>query len=167
MANETDKPAAAVARPPQGMRDTAKRMGDVSLDALRVASDEARAGADEATRTSGEAFRFARRGADEAAGRMQDWVGGSATAARYAMEASQELTSTMLDFTRASVQRGVDGMAAIARCRTVPELLSVQGDLMRDGLREAVTMGQKLVEIATRASGQTQQSASGATPPSA
>jgi hypothetical protein len=160
MANDTDKSAAAVTSAPQAVQDSAKRPAGASLDALRAASDEA----EQTAQAAGEAFRFARDGADEAASRIQDWMGGSAAAAHFAMEAGQEIASAMLDFTRGNLQRGVDGMTAIARCRTVAELLSVQGDLMRDGLRDAVTMGQRLVAITSKLSGQTQQEASAARP---
>jgi hypothetical protein len=157
MATETDKPGAGAARPAQAVRDTAKRLGDVSLDALRAATDGAKSGADQSDQASGEAFRFARPGAGETSGRMLDWIGGSTSVARSAMEAGQEMTTAMLDFTRGHLQRSMEGLAAVARCRTVPELLAVQGDLMRDGLRDAVAMGQKIVEITTKASTQAQK----------
>ncbi len=163
MANETDK-AGAVSRPAQTARDTTKRMADVSLDALRTGSDQARTGMEQGADATGEAFRFARQGGEEAQKTASEWMAGSAGAARFAMEAGQEITSAMLDFTRQSMQRGVDGMTAMARCRTVPELLAVQGDLVRDGLREAVSMGQKMVEITMRASGQNRPQNPGSSP---
>lgn len=164
MANENER-AQSTNRPGQPARDARKQLSDVSLDAMRAATDQAHATAEQAGDAANDAFRIARQRTAEASDAVGAWFGGSTTATRAMMQAGQEISSAWLDFTRDSLQKSVDSMAAMARCRSIPELMTVQGDLMREGLRDSVSAGQRLVEITLRATGQAAQDAGRQSPP--
>jgi len=62
----------------------------------------------------------------------------------------QDLSREWLTLSQARLQRNIDAMNAIAGCRSLPDLLRVQTELVRDNLQHTLEGTQRLVELSTR-----------------
>ena len=48
---------------------------------------------------------------------------------------------------RARLQRNLDGLQALARCRSMSDIVEVQSSLLRDNLEQTVENSQRLAEL--------------------
>jgi hypothetical protein len=48
------------------------------------------------------------------------------------------------------MQKNLDGMNALVRCRSLPEFLEVQSSLFRDNLELTLTNGRRIAELSAR-----------------
>jgi hypothetical protein len=48
------------------------------------------------------------------------------------------------------IRKNLDGVNALVRCRTLPELLRAQGTLFRDNMELTLTNSRRLAEISAR-----------------
>jgi phasin family protein len=62
----------------------------------------------------------------------------------------QDLSREWLTLAQTRLQRNIDAMSAIASCRSLPELLRVQTELVRDNLQHTLEGTQRMVEVSTR-----------------
>jgi len=62
----------------------------------------------------------------------------------------QDLSREWLTLSQARLQRNIDAMDAIAGCRSLPELLKVQTELVRDNLQHTLEGTRRMVELSTR-----------------
>jgi hypothetical protein len=62
----------------------------------------------------------------------------------------QEASGDCLEMVQKRVQRNLDGMNALVRCRNLPEFLEVQSSLFRDNLELTLTNGRRLAELSAR-----------------
>jgi phasin family protein len=69
----------------------------------------------------------------------------------------QDLSREWLTLTQAHLQRNIDAMSAIAGCRSLPELFTVQSELARDNLQHTLEDTQRIVELSTRLGNQAGQ----------
>lgn len=65
----------------------------------------------------------------------------------------QHVATEYADMVQGRVQRNMDGMNALLRCRSLPELVSAQGALLRDNLELTMSNGRRIVELSTRFAG--------------
>jgi hypothetical protein len=62
----------------------------------------------------------------------------------------QDLSEEWFKLVQERLQKNLDGFTALARCRSVPELMTVQNGLMRDRLRETIDSAHRMAVISTR-----------------
>jgi hypothetical protein len=62
----------------------------------------------------------------------------------------QELSGECLEMVQDRVQKNLDGVNALVRCRTLPEFPAVQSSLIRDNLELTLSNGRRLAELSTR-----------------
>jgi phasin family protein len=62
----------------------------------------------------------------------------------------QEISGECLEMVQDRVQKNLDGMNALVRCRTLPEFLTVQSSFLRDNLELTLSNSRRIAELATR-----------------
>lgn len=62
----------------------------------------------------------------------------------------QDLSREWLTFLQERTQKNVEGFTALARCRSLPELFSVQAELMRDNVQQTLESTRRIAEVSTR-----------------
>jgi phasin family protein len=70
----------------------------------------------------------------------------------------QNLSREWLTLAQARLQRNVDAMSAIAGCRSLPELFTIQTELVRDNLQHTLEATQRMVELSRRIASEAGQS---------
>ena len=82
-------------------------------------------------------------------------------------EAGNILTRGFADISRewfslmqAQLQRNVDGFTALARCRSIPDLIELQSELVRDRLQETIDGVRRIATVSTRVADQATQTIS-------
>jgi hypothetical protein len=62
----------------------------------------------------------------------------------------QDLSREWLEMTQARLQKNISGFGALARCRSVQDLVAVQTGLVRDNLEEMIDGGRRIAELSMR-----------------
>jgi hypothetical protein len=62
----------------------------------------------------------------------------------------QEASGECLEMVQERVQKNLDGVNALVRCRSLPEFLTVQSSLLRDNLELTLTNSRRIAEFSTR-----------------
>jgi hypothetical protein len=62
----------------------------------------------------------------------------------------QEVSGECLEMVQDRVQKNLDGVNALVRCRTLPEFLAVHSSLIRDNLELTLSNSRRIAELATR-----------------
>ena len=62
----------------------------------------------------------------------------------------QDASGECLEMVQDRVQKNLDGMNALVRCRTLPEFLTVQSSFLRDNLELTLTNSRRIAELSTR-----------------
>ena len=101
---------------------------------------------DEVAEVSGAARQRAQQLTERATQNLQAVTQSSAVLARGIQEASGEC----LEMVQERVQKNLDGMNALARCRSLPELLEAQSSLFRDNLELTLTNSRRIGELSAR-----------------
>jgi hypothetical protein len=84
--------------------------------------------------------------AERATQSLQAVTRSSAILARGLQEASGEC----LEMVQERVQKNLDGVNALARCRTLPEFLAAQSSLIRDNFELTLTNSRRIAELSAR-----------------
>jgi phasin family protein len=70
----------------------------------------------------------------------------------------QDLSREWLTLAQARLQRNVDAMSAMASCRSLPELFTIQTELVRDNHQHTLEATQRMVELSRRIASEAGQS---------
>jgi phasin family protein len=62
----------------------------------------------------------------------------------------QDLTREWVSLLQEQTQRNIEGFAALARCRTLPELLSAQAELVQGSVQRTVEGTRRMAETSAR-----------------
>ncbi|PVE25270.1 hypothetical protein DC522_07015 [Microvirga sp. KLBC 81] len=77
----------------------------------------------------------------------------SAMLTRGAQDLSRECFSLMQE----RLQKNLDDLGALARCRSIPDFMTVQSNLMRDNLEQTFESTRRIAEVATRVANEASQ----------
>jgi hypothetical protein len=69
----------------------------------------------------------------------------------------QDASGECLEMIQERLQKNLDGLNALARCRTLPEFLAAQSSLLRDNLELTLTNSRRLAELSTQVAGRATQ----------
>jgi len=78
----------------------------------------------------------------------------------------QDASGACIDMVQERVNANLDGVNALMRCRTLPELLAAQGSLVRQNLELSAANGRRMAELATRFADRATRSIAAAQPQS-
>lgn len=62
----------------------------------------------------------------------------------------QDLSREWFSLVQETTQKNIEGFAALARCRTMPELLTAQADLVRNSMQQTVDGTRRMAEVSSR-----------------
>ena len=69
----------------------------------------------------------------------------------------QDLSREWFRLTQERLQKNLDDFGALARCRSVPDVMAAQGNLLRDNLEQTVESTRRIAEVATRVANEASQ----------
>ena len=128
----------------------AKRSADRAQDAVQTGLGVV---AETAQRTSEQALQVLSRSGE----RAQDIARQSTQALTVMAEVGSILTRSFQDFSREwlsliqeRTQTNIEGLTELARCRSVPDLMAVQSELIRVQLQQTVDGARRIAEVTTR-----------------
>jgi hypothetical protein len=141
---------------PQAAQQTARRAQEAARTGLDTMADVAQ-------RTSDQVLNAFGRTGEQAKGIVEQ----SSTNVTLMAEAGSILARGLQEFSAESMrliqsrwERNMNGFAALARCRSVSDLVAVQTDLMRDQLQQTVEETRRLAALATRVADEAMKAAS-------
>ena len=69
----------------------------------------------------------------------------------------QDLSREWFRLTQERLQKNLDDFGALARCRSLPDVMAAQSNLLRDNLEQTVESTRRIAEIATRVANEASQ----------
>jgi hypothetical protein len=131
---------------PRTAEQAARATQEVVQTSVSTAAEVAQRTTDQATEVLGEARQRAQDLAERTSQNLQTVTRSSTLLARNV----QEVSSECLDMVQERMRKNLDGVNALVRCRTLPELLRAQGTLFRDNMELTLTNSRRLAEISAR-----------------
>ena len=75
----------------------------------------------------------------------------------------QDLSREWLDLVQERARKNVESLTALSRCRSLPDVVAVQSDLVRDGLQQTIEGTRRFAEVSTRVVNEANQTLSAET----
>jgi hypothetical protein len=69
----------------------------------------------------------------------------------------QDLSREWFSLTQERLQKNLDDFGALARCRSIPDVMAAQSTLMRDNLEQTIESTRRIGEVATRVANEASQ----------
>jgi phasin family protein len=69
----------------------------------------------------------------------------------------QELSREWFSLTQERLQKNLEDFGALARCRSLPDVMAAQSNLVRDYLEQTIKSTRRIVEVATRVANEASQ----------
>jgi len=69
----------------------------------------------------------------------------------------QDLSREWFSLTQERLQKNLDDFGALARCRSIPDFMAAQSNLMRDNLEQTIESTRRIGEVATRVANEASQ----------
>ena len=148
---------------PRTAQQAAMAAQEVVRSGVSTASDLAQRTTDQVTQTLGAVRERTQNLTERTTQNLEAVTRSSVTLARGMQDASGEC----LEMIQERLQKNLDGLNALARCRTLPEFLAAQSSLLRDNLELTLTNSRRLAELSTQVAGRATQSVTAETEQSA
>ena len=103
------------------------------------------------------AFGIAIPSGDEAAHQSSLALAGFGASGTLLMLGAQDLSRMWLAVTRDAVQRNIDGIDRLMQCRSLPEWISLQSNLVRENLEYALTSASRLAQFSAQVANEAAQ----------
>jgi hypothetical protein len=131
---------------PKTAQQAAKAAQEVAQGSISTAVEAAQRTTDQVTEVFGAARQRTQQLTERATQNLQVVTQSSAILAR----GLQEVSGECLEMVQERVQKNLDGVNALVRCRSLPEFLAVQSSLLRDNLELTLTNSRRIAEFSTR-----------------
>jgi phasin family protein len=132
------------------MADMTRQAAETTQETIRTAVDTAsqafQASADQFTR----AFGLTGEQGDNVAQQSTRNLEAMTECSAVLMRGFQEITREWLNFTQHRVQKNLEGVQALAACRSVQDLVATQTELVHDNVREMVDSSRHIAETSAR-----------------
>jgi phasin family protein len=69
----------------------------------------------------------------------------------------QDLSREWFSLTQERLQKNLDDFGALARCRSLPDVMAAQSNLLRDNLEQTIESTRRIAEVATRVANEASQ----------
>jgi len=69
----------------------------------------------------------------------------------------QDLSREWFSLTQERLQKNLDDFGALARCRSLPDVMAVQSNFMRDNLEQTIESTRRIASVATRVANEASQ----------
>jgi hypothetical protein len=127
----------------EGAQTVVRAMQEAVENSFGAASELARRSTGQALQMFGRPEGDARGLTEEAAHNLRAVAQSSTTLARGLQEVSREV----INLSQQRLQRNLDGLQALARCRSMTDFVEVQSSLLRDNLEQTVENSRRLAEL--------------------
>jgi phasin family protein len=94
----------------------------------------------------GQAFSFSGKQSEELARQATQNLEAMTRASTVLLHGMQDLTREWMEFTQTGLRRNLDGLTALARCRSWQDLVSLQSGLVRDNLQQMIEETRRIAE---------------------
>lgn len=131
---------------PRTAQQAAESAQEVVRSGVSTTAEVAQRTTEQVTEVFGAARQRTQQLTERATQSLQAVTQSSALLARGVQEASGEC----LEMVQERVQKNLDGMNALVRCRSIPEFLEVQSSLFRDNLELTLTNSRRIAELSAR-----------------
>jgi hypothetical protein len=131
---------------PRTAQQAATAAQEVVRSGVSTGAEVAQRMTDQLAEVSGAARQRTQQLTERATQNLQAVTQSSAILARGVQKASGEY----LEMVQERVQKNLDGVNALVRCRSLPELLEVQSSLFRDNLELTLTNSRRITELSAR-----------------
>jgi len=159
MANTGNKEQ--IDRAAESVRKVADEMTRAGSDIARNGAETARQGIESGLNSTVRTFQrvtdqfthvlgFAGPEAEELARKSSQNIEAVSQASSVLAKGAQEISREWFDAMRARVAKNVEAMSRLAGCRSVQDLVSVQSEIVRDGLGQAVNSSRRIAEVSIR-----------------
>jgi phasin family protein len=94
----------------------------------------------------GQVFSFSGQQSEELARQTKQNLEAMTQASTVLLHGMQDLTREWMEFTQTGLRRNMDGLTALARCRSWQDLVSLQSGLLRDNLQQMIEETRRITE---------------------
>jgi predicted amino acid-binding ACT domain protein len=129
---------------------TAERAAKTAQQAVQTGLGTASEVAQRTTERVGEVLGAARQRGDEITQRASQNLELFAQSGTALARGMQDVSSEWLSMVQERMQKNLDGVNAVVRSRTLPELMAAQGLLFRENLELTISNSRRIVELSTR-----------------
>jgi hypothetical protein len=129
---------------------TAERAAKTAQQAVQTGLSAASEVAQRTTERVGEVLGAARQRGDEITQRASQNLESFAQSGTALARGMQDVSSECLSMVQERMQKNLDGINAVVRSRTLPELMAAQGLLFRENLELTISNSRRIVELSTR-----------------
>ena len=158
-ADEAARTTQAVAQTAvQAGGETARAGADAARRNAETLRDNVRSGLDTATQTAQRAadqflnvFDFPGPRSEHPARGSSQTVDAVWQASTVLARAFQEVSQEWIGLVQDQVTRNIDAVHRLARCRSMGDVLTLQSELVRDNLRQAIEAGRRVTDVSLRA----------------
>jgi Phasin protein/Hemerythrin HHE cation binding domain len=144
---------------PRTARQAATAAQELAQSGVSTAVEVAQRTTDQVTEVFGAARQRTQDLTERAMQNLKAVTQSSAILARGIQEASGEC----LEMVQERVQKNLDGVNALARCRSLPEFLAAQSSLLRDNLELTLTNSRRIAELSAQVASTATQTATAET----
>jgi phasin family protein len=146
----TDEAAEAGERAVQAGTDIVRRSAETAQEAWTSGLGTATQTFQQMTEQFTQAFGFVGPQSEDLARRSSQNVEAVTEASRVLTQGLQEISREWIGLTRDRLNKNLDGLNELARCRSVPDFVAVQSGLVRDNLQQMIDNGRHIAEVSVR-----------------
>ena len=130
--------------------NAARQSAETVQDAMRTGLNTATQNFQQVTEQFTRAFGFAQPQSQELVRTSSQNLEAVTRATAVLAQGAQEISREWLGSAQERLQRNIDGLNALARCRSVQDFVAVQTDLVRDNLQQVIDTSRRLSEVSVR-----------------
>lgn len=127
-------------------RQSAETVQDSMMAGINTAAQTFRQVTDQVTRTLG----FAEPQSQELARKSSQNLEAVTQAASVLAQGAQEISREWFGLAQGQLKKNMDALNALTRCRSLQDMVTVQSDLLRTNLQQAIDDGRRLSEVSVR-----------------
>src|SRR4051794_5063670 len=153
-AREEREQVESVQRTADGMASTVRSVADGAQRAARTAQDTVRTGlgaaaqvAQRSTDSVAQLFSLSGKQTQVAAGQTAERMQAVAQSSTALVRGFQEVSRAVFEMSQNRLQKNVEALTALSRCRSVPEFLVAQTSLIRDNVDLTLENSQRLTQL--------------------
>jgi hypothetical protein len=142
VANNRTNPSDTINEVVEAVRDETRAATNETQDAISTGLDGMRHMTDQLTR----AFGFTGQNSEALARQASDNLEALAETGTVLARGFQDVSREWLTLSQDRLRMNIEGLTQLARCRSMPDLVATQSDLMRDNWRQMIDGSRRIAE---------------------
>ena len=139
--------AEGMANTVRSIAETAQRTGRLAEDSFRDTASTASEVAQRSTDHVVQLFGASGRQSQDAAGRAVEGLQAAAHSSTALVRGFQDVSRAWFEMSQNRLQMNVDALAALSRCRSIPEFVAAQTSLIRSNIELTLVNSQRLTQL--------------------